>query len=224
MAIAGNEQLNELADKLAAMAKQYQVHMVAGTMPFQAPNNKVVSRCYVFDDQGMTLDYYDKIHLFDVDVADGTRQYRESDTFAPGDRITVVDTPFGKIGLAICYDLRFADLFRALRIQGAELITLPSAFTKVTGEAHWQVLLQARAIESQCFVLGANQWGSHNQGSRETYGHSMVVDPWGKVSACKPEGTGWLQVRPDLQQLQKIRQNMPVLGHNRFIKPELTSS
>ncbi|MBR9728768.1 carbon-nitrogen hydrolase family protein [Shewanella intestini] len=220
---AGTDDDNPLADALATMAKQYQLYLIAGTMPFKAAKNKVFSRCYAFDDNGHTLGHYDKMHLFDVDVADGTKTYRESDTFAAGEQLTVIDTPFGKIGLAICYDLRFADLFRALRLMGADIIVLPSAFTKVTGQAHWQVLLQARAIENQCFILGANQWGAHNQGRRETFGHSMIVDPWGTVLAQKPQQTGWVQVRPDMRQLQKIRQNMPVLRHNRFNAPSVTS-
>ncbi|NKF49087.1 carbon-nitrogen hydrolase family protein [Shewanella sp. WXL01] len=230
---AGSRDDNPLADALSKLAKQYQVYLIAGTIPYKAEpsqntdtadnaKSKVYSRCYAFDDKGQTLGHYDKIHLFDVEVADGTRSYRESDTFAAGERITVIDTPFGKIGLAICYDLRFADLFRALRLQGADIIVLPSAFTKVTGQAHWQILLQARAIETQCYLLGANQWGTHNQGSRETYGHSMIVDPWGNVVAVKPEQTGWLQARIDMSEMKKIRQNMPVLGHNRFIEPKLT--
>ena len=218
---AGIEDEGELKHALATLAQRYQVYMVAGTIPMRADDHRVFSRSYLFSDTGVTLGSYDKLHLFDVDVADGTKTYRESDTFHPGLRITVVDTPFGKVGLAICYDIRFPDLFRALRLAGAEIIVLPSAFTKVTGEAHWQVLLQARAIETQCYVLGAGQWGQHNQGSRETWGHSMIVDPWGKVIAERPEGLGWVQAEIDLQQIAKIRQQMPVLGHNRFIEPML---
>ncbi|MDP5147690.1 carbon-nitrogen hydrolase family protein [Shewanella sp. ULN5] len=220
---AGTNDEGELKQALATLAKRYQVYMVAGTIPMRADDHRVYSRSYVFSDTGKTIGSYDKLHLFDVDVADGTKNYRESDTFHPGSRITVVDTPFGKLGLAICYDIRFPDLFRALRLAGAEIIALPSAFTKVTGEAHWQVLLQARAIETQCYLLGAGQWGQHNEGSRETWGHSMIVDPWGKVIAERPEGLGWVQAEIDLQQVAKIRQQMPVLGHNRFIDPMLAN-
>ena len=156
-----------------------------------------------------------------MDVADGTKQYRESETFCPGDHISVIDTPFGKIGLTICYDLRFPDLFRAMRLAGAEIITVPSAFTKVTGEAHWQVLLQARAIETQCVILAAAQWGQHNEGSRETWGQSMIVGPWGNILAELKTGTGWVQAEVDLTELHSIRSKMPVMQHNRFLEPSL---
>ncbi|MGX9461966.1 carbon-nitrogen hydrolase family protein [Shewanella sp. A14] len=218
---AGTEHQSELKSALSALAKQHQVYLIAGTIPMRAEDGRVFSRCYFFDDYGVTLGHYDKLHLFDVEVADGTKTYRESDTFHPGDHISVIDTPFGKVGLAICYDIRFGDMFRALRLAGADYIALPSAFTKVTGEAHWQVLLQARAIETQCYLLGAGQWGQHNQGSRETWGHSMVVDPWGRVIAEKATECGWVQANVDIMELQRIRQQMPVIGHNRFTAPQL---
>ncbi len=223
LAVASSDEESELKQQLAALAKRYQVYMVAGTIPISADAGRVYSRSYLFDDQGNTLGSYDKLHLFDVEVADDTKSYRESDTFCPGDRITVIDTPFGKIGLAICYDIRFADLFRALRLAGAELIALPSAFTKVTGEAHWQTLIQARAIETQCYLLAADQWGQHNHGGRETWGQSMIVDPWGRIIAEKKSGLGWVQSRIDLGELAKIRQQIPVVKHNRFITPSLNS-
>lgn len=218
---AGDEDNSELKQQLAKLAAQFKVFLIAGTIPMRANDGRVFSRSYFFNDKGETLGSYDKLHLFDVDVADGTKTYRESDTFHPGNRITVIDTPFGKVGLSICYDIRFADLYRAMRLAGAEIIAVPSAFTKVTGEAHWQVLLQARAIETQCFILGAGQWGQHNQGSRETWGHSMIVDPWGRVVAQKAQGTGWVQATIDLQEQKNIRQQMPVVGHNRFNAPKL---
>lgn len=212
---------SELKQALELLAAKYQVVLVAGSIPILAEDGRVYNRCYVFAADGSVLGQYDKLHLFDVEVSDGTKQYRESDAFCPGDRIVVVDTPMGKLGLAICYDIRFADLFRALREAGAEMIALPAAFTKVTGEAHWQILLQARAIETQCFIFGAAQWGQHNQGSRETWGQSMIVSPWGEVIAQKQEGTGWLQAEIDLQSVQDIRAKMPVINHNRFVLPQL---
>lgn len=218
---ATREQDSSLKQDLSQLAIEYQVVLVAGSIPILAEDGRVYNRCYVFNTDGSVLGQYDKLHLFDVEVSDGTKQYRESDAFCPGDRIVVVDTPMGKLGLAICYDIRFADLFRALREAGAEMIALPAAFTKVTGEAHWQVLMQARAIESQCFVFGAAQWGQHNGGSRETWGQSMVVSPWGEVVAQKREGTGWLQADIDLQSVQDIRARMPVMTHNRFVSPQL---
>ncbi|GAB1064031.1 MAG: carbon-nitrogen hydrolase family protein [Shewanella algae] len=221
LAWAGEPGQSPLKRQLAELATQFQVFLLAGSIPVASGDGRVYSRCYLFNDQGQVLGDYDKLHLFDAEVTDGTGQYRESDTFCPGERISVVDTPFGRIGLAICYDLRFPDLFRALRLQGAEIIALPSAFTKVTGEAHWEVLLRARAIETQCFILAAAQWGLHNQGSRETWGQSMIVDPWGRILAQKAEGTGWVQARLDKAELARVRSAMPVETHNRFLPPQL---
>ncbi|WP_299492002.1 carbon-nitrogen hydrolase family protein [uncultured Shewanella sp.] len=218
--IAKTEAGNPLVAILASMAEQYHVYLIAGTIPILAHDGRVYSRSYLFNDKGEVLGDYDKLHLFDVEVSDGTKTYRESDTFFPGNKISVVDTPFGKIGLAICYDLRFPELFRAMRLAGAELIALPSAFTKVTGEAHWQTLVQARAIETQCFMLAANQWGACD-GGRETWGQSMIVDPWGRILAQKETGCGWVQIALDKSQLNNIRQKIPVAIHNRFAKPKL---
>ncbi|MCL1068453.1 carbon-nitrogen hydrolase family protein [Shewanella olleyana] len=224
LAIASDDNNSELKHSLAKLAKQYQVYMVAGTIPISAEDGRVYSRSYLFDDTGDTLGSYDKLHLFDVEVADNTQSYRESDTFCPGERITVVNTPFGNIGLAVCYDIRFPELFRALRLAGADFIALPSAFTKVTGEAHWQTLIQARAIETQCYFLAADQWGQHNQGSRETWGQSMIVDPWGRVIAERKTGLGWVQSKIELTELKKIRQQIPVVQHNRFAAPDLINN
>lgn len=221
LAYAGDSHLSPLKSALSALAARYCVYMVAGTIPALAEDGRVYSRCYLFDDKGDTLGQYDKLHLFDVDVADGTKQYRESETFCPGNHISVIDTPFGKIGLTICYDLRFPDLFRALRLAGAEIITVPSAFTKVTGEAHWQVLLQARAIETQCFILAAAQWGAHNEGSRETWGQSTVIGPWGEVIAEQKTGAGWVHADINVAEVHSIRSKMPVAQHNRFTAPNL---
>ncbi|WP_298771475.1 carbon-nitrogen hydrolase family protein [uncultured Shewanella sp.] len=209
-----------LVESLANIAKQYQVYLIAGTIPILAHDGRVYSRSYLFNDRGQELGNYDKLHLFDVEVSDSTKTYRESDTFFPGNKISVIETPFGKIGLAICYDLRFPELFRAMRLAGAELIALPSAFTKVTGEAHWQTLVQARAIETQCFMLAANQWGACD-GGRETWGQSMIVDPWGRILAQKETGCGWIQAPLDKSQLNNIRQKIPVAAHNRFVEPQL---
>lgn len=224
LAHAGSDQSSALKEALANLARTYGVYLVAGTIPILADDGRVYSRSYLFDDQGDTLGHYDKLHLFDVDVADGTGQYRESDTFCPGERITVIDTPFGRIGMSICYDLRFPELFRAMRAAGAEIIVLPAAFTKVTGVAHWMPLLQARAIENQCFVLAAAQWGQHNQGSRETWGHSCIVGPWGEVIAKKAEQVGWVSAKVDAKAVEAIRAKMPVAQHNRFSLPQLIAN
>ncbi|MCD8475792.1 MAG: carbon-nitrogen hydrolase family protein [Shewanella fodinae] len=221
LAYAGNGDETPLQQQLSALAVQHQVYLAAGTIPVASGDGRVYSRTYLFDDKGRVLGNYDKLHLFDVDVSDNTRHYRESDTFCPGNHLSVVDTPFGRIGLSVCYDLRFPDLYRALRQAGAQIILVPAAFTQVTGAAHWEVLLRARAIETQCYVLAAAQWGCHNQGGRETWGQSMIVDPWGQIMAQLPEGTGWLQARLDLDELHKIRSHMPVAQHNRFSLPVL---
>lgn len=212
---------NPLKTAMSDLARKFDVYLVAGTIPVLADDKRVYSRTYLFDCAGKVLGEYDKLHLFDVDVSDGTKEYRESDAFCPGEKISVIDTPFGKLGLAICYDLRFPDLFRAMRLAGAEIIALPAAFTKVTGAAHWQPLIQARAIETQCFVLAAAQWGQHNQGSRETWGQSMIVDPWGRIKAEKMTGCGWVQASLDKSELAQIRSQMPVQQHNRFSPPQL---
>lgn len=218
---ANSEHQSELKTELSALAKEYQVWLVAGTIPALSPDGRVFSRSYLFDDLGITQGYYDKLHLFDVTVADSTGSYRESDTFCPGEGIEVFDTPFGRLGLAICYDLRFPELFRALRLAGAEIIALPSAFTAVTGQAHWQTLVQARALDSQCFILAADQWGKHQANSRETWGQSMIVDPWGKILAQLSTGTGWIQAKLDKQAQQQYRQAIPIMKHNRFVTPQL---
>ena len=175
--------------------------------------------CLVLDDQGREVARYDKLHLFDVEVADKQRSYRESRDYGYGDSLVCIDTPVGRLGLSICYDVRFAELYRALREDGAELIVVPSAFTAVTGAAHWEVLLRARAIESQCYVLAANQGGTHANG-RETFGHSCLIDPWGEVKACLPQGEGVICGDIDLQHLNNIRGRMPIAEHRRFAPVE----
>ncbi|HDY93615.1 MAG TPA: carbon-nitrogen hydrolase family protein, partial [Pseudoalteromonas sp.] len=158
---------------------------------------------------------YNKIHLFDVNVDDQTGSYRESDFTQAGSDVVVVDSPFGKIGLTVCYDLRFSGLFNELVRQGADIILVPSAFTVPTGQAHWQPLLTARAIETQCYVVAAAQHGTHENG-RQTYGHSIIISPWGNILSELPTGTGFISCSADLDQLQKIRRDMPVQSHQRF--------
>lgn len=201
---------------LADQARIHGVWLVAGSIPLPAEAGaKPMACCLVIDDQGREVARYDKLHLFDVEVADSQRSYRESRDYGYGDRVVCIDTPVGRLGLSICYDVRFAELYQALRNAGAELIVVPSAFTAVTGAAHWEVLLRARAIETQCYVLAANQGGAHASG-RETFGHSCLVDPWGEVIACLPRGEGVICGEIDLQHLESIRRRMPVAGHRRF--------
>jgi len=166
------------------------------------------------------LSQYNKIHLFDVDVNDGIGQYRESDATHPGQDICVVDTPIGRIGMAVCYDLRFSALFTAMAQRGVDIMVLPSAFTRTTGQAHWEVLLRSRAIEHQCYFIGANQGGIHANG-RETWGHSMIVNPWGEIQAQIPEGVGHIVADYDPKKLIDIRQQMPLSTQHRFAPSDL---
>ena len=205
---------------LAEQARQHGIWLVAGSIPLPAePGGKAMACCLVLDEQGREVARYDKLHLFDVEVADNQRSYRESKDYGYGDRFVCIDTPVGRLGLSICYDVRFAELYQALRNAGAELIVVPSAFTAVTGAAHWDVLLRARAIETQCYVLAANQGGVHANG-RETFGHSCLIEPWGSVTACLPRGEGVICGDIDLQHLNTIRGRMPVAGHRRFAPAE----
>lgn len=201
---------------LGEWARQLQLWIIAGALP-QATHEdaRVSSACLVFNDQGQQVARYNKIHLFDAEVSDDQGRYRESDHFAPGQDVVVVDTPCGRLGLAICYDLRFPELFRQLREQGAEIISVPAAFTYRTGEAHWQVLLRARAIEQQCYVLAANQCGWHDS-KRRTYGHSQIIDPWGTVLVSLEEEVGIAWADVDVAELTTVRNNMPVASHRRL--------
>ena len=211
-----------LYQRIASWGKTYNLWLIAGAYPQSSPNGdpRVSSACLVFDNQGELQARYNKIHLFDVDVADAQGSYRESDHFAPGDQVVVVDTPVGKVGLAICYDLRFPQLFMQMRAQGAEIFTLPAAFTHKTGEAHWQSLLRARAIEQQCYVIAANQCGWHDAPDqpqrRQTWGHSQIIDPWGSVLTELEEQPGLAIAAIDKQQTQRLRQDMPVFEHRKF--------
>ncbi|MCG3730110.1 carbon-nitrogen hydrolase family protein [Vibrio cincinnatiensis] len=203
-----------IQQQLSALACRYQVWLLVGSFPIRREDG-ITSTSILFNPQGKVIADYDKLHLFDVDVADGHRCYRESATFAPGNRVVVVDTPLGMLGLSICYDLRFPQLYSELRQQGAQVLFVPAAFTSITGKAHWQVLLQARAIETQCWVVAVGQTALHPCG-RETWGHSMVVSPWGEVVASLGQEAGCLVVDIDVEQTEPIRRAMPVMEHTRF--------
>lgn len=202
-------------------ARDLRLWIVAGTLPLPPdgqPEAKANACSLLIDEHGERVARYDKLHLFDVDVADARGRYRESDDYAFGQKIVVADTPVGRLGLTVCYDLRFPELYTALREAGAELITAPSAFTAVTGAAHWQVLVRARAIETQCYLLAAGQGGVHPRG-RETFGHSAIVDPWGRVLAERPQGEAVLLAVRDAAEQADIRRRMPVVAHRRFFPP-----
>ncbi len=170
-----------IARKAATLAGELGIFVHVGSTAIARPDGKVANRGFVFGPDGAKLATYDKIHMFDVDLDNG-ESWRESATYEPGTASTVVDLPFGRLGMAVCYDLRFPQLFRAQALEGAQILTVPAAFTRQTGEAHWHVLQRARAIENGAFVIAAAQGGLHEDG-RETYGHSLIVDPWGRVLA-----------------------------------------
>ncbi|GAC13770.1 carbon-nitrogen hydrolase family protein [Aliiglaciecola lipolytica] len=199
---------------LSAMAAKYKVWLVAGTIPLSTiKSGKYTASCLVFDDAGRRVDEYQKIHLFDVEVEDGTRNYLESKYTQAGEKVVVVDSPFGKIGVAVCYDVRFAGMFVAMG--DIDVLVLPSAFTRTTGKAHWEPLLKARAIEKQCYLVAANQGGVHANG-RETYGHSCVISPWGETLSEIATGTGTAKAKFEPSEISRIRTNMPVQQHNQF--------
>ncbi|MEZ5543013.1 MAG: carbon-nitrogen hydrolase family protein [Pseudomonadota bacterium] len=201
---------------LAEQAALHGIWLVGGTIPLVAEaDNKVRAACLVYDNTGRQVARYDKIHLFDVALVDSGEQYTESDTIEPGNEVVVIESPFGRMGIAVCYDLRFPELFRQQLDAGLEIVVLPSAFTAITGRAHWEVLVRARAIENLCYVIAPDQGGYHLNG-RETYGHSMIVDPWGTVLNSLARGPGVVCADVDLARLQSARRNFPSIAHRRL--------
>jgi deaminated glutathione amidase len=205
-----------LQDFLAQQSAEHSIYLVGGTLPVKSEySNKIRNTLLVYDPQGECISRYDKIHLFDVKLPSEDEQYHESSMFEPGEEIVVLQVGDMKLGLAICYDLRFPELFRALVDKGAEVIVLPAAFTAVTGKAHWHTLLKARAIENLCYLAASAQGGYHVNG-RETYGHSLIVDPWGKVIDEIDSGSGYAIADINLSQQQQIRERFPVLTHRKI--------
>jgi predicted amidohydrolase len=204
------------AVRAAAARAGIWVHL--GSLAIRDPEaGKLHNRAYLIDGNGDIRATYDKLHLFDVDLATG-ESWRESAAYAPGGRAVVADTPAGPLGLSICYDLRFPDLYRSLTDAGAELLAIPAAFTVPTGQAHWHVLMRARAIEAGAYVVAAAQSGRHEDG-RETYGHSLVVGPWGEVLLDMGEGEGVGFAEIDLAEVEAVRARLPALRHRRAIPP-----
>jgi nitrilase len=194
------------------------VWLIGGTTPLRAgADGRVAAACLAFDADGRQVARYDKIHLFDVDIPGRAESYRESAHVAPGSRVEVIDTPAGRLGLSVCYDVRFPELYRQLSAAGAQLLVVPSAFTSPTGRAHWETLLRARAIENLCYVIAPAQSGFHPSG-RETYGDSMIVDYWGRVLKRVPRGTGYALAEVDLARQSQVRESFPALGHRVFAK------
>lgn len=195
------------------LARELGVWLLLGSLAIRAAADKVFNRSYLIDAGGEVVARYDKLHLFDVDLADGER-YRESAAIAPGGQAVVAPTPWGPLGLSICYDLRFAYLYRALAQAGAVFLTVPAAFARTTGQAHWHVLLRARAIETGCFVIAPCQYGTHG-GGRPTYGHSLIVDPWGRILADGGDEPGIIVATLDTAEVAKDRAMVPALQHDR---------
>lgn len=212
-AVAEAEGSGPIQDFLATTATRLQMWIVGGTIPLRAgEDGRVAAASVVYDEHGNRVARYDKIHLFDVDIPGRAERYRESAHVAPGSQTVVVDTPVGRLGLSVCYDVRFPELFRCLSAAGAQILTVPSAFTGPTGRAHWETLMCARAIENLCYVVAPAQSGFHPNG-RETYGDSLIVDYWGRVLQRLPRGRGCIVAQLDLEREAEVRQNFPALEH-----------
>ena len=195
------------------LARKHGLYVHVGSLAIKLSDEKAANRGFLISPKGDILARYDKIHMFDVDLANG-ESYRESRNYRPGELAAFADLPWGRLGLTICYDLRFPALYRALAEAGASMLAIPSAFTKPTGEAHWEVLMRARAIENGCFVLAAAQGGTHESG-RGTYGHSLIVDPWGRVLAQGGTEPGVIMAEIDPAEVTKARARIPSLQHGR---------
>ncbi len=198
----------------ADAARRLGVWFLLGSVGVQNTDGRISNRSYVISPEGDLVAHYDKIHMFDVNLEGGS--YRESATISPGDQAVVADTPWAPIGLSICYDLRFASLYRKLAKAGAQVLATPAAFTRVTGEAHWHVLQRARAIETGCFVIAPCQYGKISGGG-ECYGHSLIIDPWGEVLADAGDGEGYIVAELDMARVEAARTRIPALEHDRPI-------
>ena len=202
---------------ISNLARELRVWIVAGSIPIvcdKSPSN-VYNASILYNSLGEFVASYYKIHLFDVDVTD-SEAYRESDYFYPGEQTVVAETPAGRLGMSICYDVRFPELYRNLLDQGAEIICVPSMFTAITGAAHWEPLLKARAIENQCYILAAGQSGYHNDTGRLSYGHSMIINPWGDTLGCCEIGEGVVVADIDLEHQAKLKQTFPSTQNRKF--------
>jgi predicted amidohydrolase len=214
---AWNKSTSEDADPglaaFRALAKELGVTLLIGSLAIRAAEGKCANRSFLIGPEGEILARYDKIHMFDVQLNAGN-VYRESDSYAPGADAVVAQLPAGLLGLTVCYDVRFPDLFRQLALAGAQVIAVPAAFTRITGEAHWHTLLRARAIETGCYVIAPAQGGKHQDG-RETYGHSLIIDPWGEILAEAGIEPGVISAILDLSKVEEVRGKIPSLKHAR---------
>jgi deaminated glutathione amidase len=207
------QEAHRAADFFAALARELKLWILAGSLTVRDPSGKLANRSFLFDADGKVAANYDKIHLFDTGVV-GDKASTESNIYVPGDRAVVVDTPVGRLGLSICYDLRFPHLFRDLAKAGAQILAVPSSFLPITGAAHWHVLLRARAIETGCYVIAPGQCGSY-RAEHGSYGHSLIVDPWGELLADAGEEAGYVVADIDLGHLASVRDRIRSLSHDR---------
>jgi predicted amidohydrolase len=221
MQLADNVDIREkpgggpIQDFLSQQAARHGIWLVGGTLPMATEEAlKVRAACLVFDETGECVGRYDKVHLFDV-TATPDEHYCESKTIEPGDQVVVLETPYGRVGLAVCYDLRFPELFRCMLTEGVEVLATPSAFTAVTGKAHWEILVRARAVENLCYLIAANQGGYHVNG-RETHGNSMIIDPWGVVLTRLNQGAGVICADVDLKKQANLRRSFPTHKHRKI--------
>lgn len=206
----------EIVSFVTERAQRHHVWILGGSFPERVDDERVHNTSFLVSDQGELVAVYRKIHLFDVDLTEqGGSVFQESKSIAPGSEVVVAETPFGGVGLSICYDLRFPELYREMSRRGARFLTVPAAFAPETGRDHWEVLLRARAIESQAFVVAPAQWGRHSA-DRSSYGRSLVVDPWGLVLARAPDRPGVIFADCDLAGQDRVRQALPALRHRRL--------
>ncbi len=212
------EESNAALAAFQDLARELSVWLHIGSMPILAPTGKIANRSYLLNPDGRIAARYDKIHMFDVDLPGG-ESYRESRNYEPGDKAVIAHLPWGGLGMSICYDLRFPHLFRALAQSGAKFLAVPAAFTKPTGAAHWHTLLRARAIECQCFVFAAAQGGRHEHG-RDTFGHSLIISPWGEILAEGDIHPTVITADIDLSKLEEARSRVPSLKHDRAFQIE----
>lgn len=220
LAIIEDDGAGPLQDFLAAEAARSEMWIVGGTIPLKSDDPKrPYAAALVYDSSGKRAGRYDKVHLFDARLPESEEAYRESRSTMPGSTPLCIDTPWGRLGVAVCYDLRFPELFRWMSSEGMDVLALPAAFTYPTGEAHWEPLLRARAIENLTYVVAAAQTGTH-PGGRQTYGHAMIVDPWGAILADAGSRTRVITATIDTQRLKRLRQQFPVLEHRRFTVPD----
>jgi predicted amidohydrolase len=213
LATAVDEDADASLAAFRELARKFGIYVHVGSLAIKVSPDRAANRGFLIDPKGAIASRYDKIHMFDVDL-DGGESYRESRTYRPGEQAVLADLPWGRLGVTICYDLRFPALYRALAEAGATMLAIPSAFTKQTGEAHWHVLMRARAIENGCFVFAAAQGGKHENG-RETFGHSLIVDPWGRILAEGGTEPGVVMAEIDMGEVTKARSRVPSLQHGR---------